>query len=67
MGDNFWSKQDIYWIGGSPCSGKSTIAEILAEKHDFTVFKCDDFMYKHIEESDKVKHRSVCELALKII
>lgn len=46
MGDNFWSKQDIYWIGGSPCSGKSTIAEILAEKHDFTVFKCDDFHFR---------------------
>ena len=23
---------NIYFIGGSPCSGKSTIAEILAEK-----------------------------------
>lgn len=23
---------NIYYIGGSPCSGKSTVAEILAEK-----------------------------------
>ena len=48
---DFWNKQDIYWIGGSPCSGKSTIAEIIAKKNDLAYFKCDDFMYKHIEKS----------------
>lgn len=25
---------NIYYVGGSPCSGKSTVAEILAEKYD---------------------------------
>ena len=54
--DDFWKQQNIYWIGGSSCSGKSTIAEIIAKKHDLTYFKCDDFMYKHIEKSDKDKH-----------
>lgn len=56
MDYNSWSQRDIYWIGGSPCAGKSSIAEILAKKYDFTVFKCDDFMIKHIEKSDKVRH-----------
>lgn len=51
-----WSKQNIYWIGGSPCAGKSCIADILAKKYDFIIFKCDDFIFEHISKSDKVKH-----------
>lgn len=29
---------------------------MLANKYSFEVFKCDDYMSKHIEQSDKVKH-----------
>ncbi len=38
----------IYWIGGSPCSGKSTIAEILSEKYGLYYFKVDDYLEKYI-------------------
>ena len=38
-----------YFIGGSPCSGKSTITEILAKKYDFFYFKVDDFLDKYID------------------
>lgn len=38
-----------YFIGGSPCSGKSTITEILAKKHDLYYFKVDDFLDKYID------------------
>ncbi|CAN5616469.1 hypothetical protein BH09CHL1_BH09CHL1_11220 [soil metagenome] len=37
----------FYWIGGSPCSGKSTIANSLAEKYGMTVYRCDDAYYEH--------------------
>lgn len=33
-----------YYIGGSPCAGKSTIAEILSQKYDLYYFKVDDFL-----------------------
>ena len=38
---------NIYYIGGSPCSGKSTIAEILTEKFDLYYFKVDDFLEEY--------------------
>ena len=38
-----------YYIGGSPCSGKSTIAEILSEKYSLYYFKVDDFLDKYIK------------------
>lgn len=37
---------NIYYIGGSPCSGKSTVAEALAERYGLTYFKVDD----HLDE-----------------
>lgn len=37
----------ILWIGGSPCSGKSTIADWLAKRHGLTVYRCDDAYYQH--------------------
>lgn len=38
---------NTYFIGGSPCSGKSTIAEILSKKYDLYYFKVDDFLDKY--------------------
>ena len=37
---------DTYYIGGSPCRGKSTIAEILSKKYNLHYFKVDDYLDK---------------------
>ncbi len=37
----------LYIIGGSPCSGKSTVAEALAKKYNFFYFKVDDHLEKY--------------------
>lgn len=39
---------NIYYIGGSPCSGKSTVAESIAKKYDFHYFKIDDYLEDYI-------------------
>jgi 2-phosphoglycerate kinase len=43
-------------MGGSPCSGKSSIAEVLAEKHGLHVYKCDDAFWEHAKRVDPVAH-----------
>lgn len=40
----------IYYIGGSPCSGKSTVAEILARTYHLYYFKVDDYLEKYMQE-----------------
>ncbi|MBQ2954063.1 MAG: hypothetical protein IJE07_11045 [Clostridia bacterium] len=35
---------ELYLIGGSPCSGKSTVAEALAAQYGLTYFKVDDHL-----------------------
>lgn len=41
--------QNIYIIGGSPCAGKSTVAEILSQKYNLHYFKVDDFLDRFTE------------------
>lgn len=39
----------VYLIGGSPCSGKSTVAEALAAKHGLYYFKVDDHLDRYLQ------------------
>ena len=47
---------EIYYIGGSPCSGKSTIAERLAEKYGLQHFRQDDYLEEYIKRGAKAGH-----------
>jgi adenylate kinase family enzyme len=40
-----------YVLGGSPCSGKSTIAEMLVAKYGFQYYKADDHDPEHMQRS----------------
>jgi len=44
-----WSQ--VYWIGGSPCSGKSSIAEILCDQLGWYSYRADDFFDRHVQRS----------------
>lgn len=50
---------NIYYIGGSPCAGKSSVAEILSKKHDLYYFKTDDFLDGYMQTGAR-KGYSVC-------
>ncbi|WP_052410208.1 hypothetical protein [Paenibacillus durus] len=41
--------QTIYWIGGSACAGKSTIAKGYAEKHGLALYACDEHLGSHLK------------------
>ena len=44
---------NVYYIGGSPCSGKSTVAQMLAEKYDLQYYKQDDFLEEYMSKGVK--------------
>lgn len=52
----------VYWIGGSPCSGKSTIAEKLARDFSCTYYQCDLFNEKHVTICHPSKHPTMFRL-----
>ena len=39
----------ILWIGGAPCSGKSTIARLLCQRHGLPLYSCDENFEAHKE------------------
>jgi hypothetical protein len=41
-------RSSVFWIGGSPCSGKSTVKEALATKHGLAMYNCDDAYFRHV-------------------
>lgn len=42
----------IYYIGGSPCSGKSTIAQMISEENDLYYFKVDNYLDDYIRRGN---------------
>jgi 2-phosphoglycerate kinase len=53
----------IYWIGGSPCSGKSTIAARLAADFGFQVYSCDERFPEHMKQADALHHPTMHTLS----
>ena len=51
---------DTYYIGGSPCAGKSTVAEMLSQKYDLYYFKVDDFLDDYTK-SGVLKGYPICK------
>ncbi len=41
----------IYFVGGSPCAGKSTVCEDISKKYDLYYFKVDDFLDKYMKKA----------------
>ena len=37
----------VFWMGGSPCSGKSSITELLSERTKLQYYSCDDAFTEH--------------------
>lgn len=46
----------VYWLGGSPCSGKSTIASMICDKYGFTAYQCDTHYDNHLCRIVRVRH-----------
>ena len=44
---------DVYWIGGGSCAGKSTIARRIAAQHGLRVYATDDVMADHARRSSR--------------
>lgn len=41
-----------YVLGGSPCSGKSTLAERLSSDYHLPYYKVDDHLWRYLEQAD---------------
>lgn len=46
----------IYWLGGSPCSGKSTVSRQLAAEYGLTCYSVDDALGEQLKRLEPARH-----------
>lgn len=46
-------QQSVYWIGGSACAGKSTLAKMYADKYGLALYACDDHFQEHMQQTSR--------------
>jgi hypothetical protein len=49
---HFITQRLIYWLGGSPCAGKSTVAHAIAARSGWDVYACDAAYDRHVAQAD---------------
>ena len=40
-----------FFVGGSPCAGKSTVCDVLAALHGLRTYHCDEHYDAHLERA----------------
>lgn len=56
----------VLWIGGPPDCGKTTVANILAEKYRLQVYHLDHHEMDHVHRSDPNLHPATFELGMRL-
>src|SRR5687768_14715644 len=56
MSDSERKLEHVFWLGGSPCAGKSSISDILASRFDLDVYRVDEAFEIHAQRFDPVSH-----------
>jgi hypothetical protein len=54
--EKFANFDRIYWIGGSPCSGKSTISRTLAKRFGLACYEVDASLPRFLPRLDPQRH-----------
>ncbi len=59
MSDEQLTLENVFWLGGSPCAGKSSIADILAHRLNFDLYRVDEKFDIHLESLDRKNHANL--------
>ncbi|MEE4195501.1 MAG: hypothetical protein V2J07_09905 [Anaerolineae bacterium] len=51
----------IYWIGGSPCGGKSTVAQIIADQYHLNLYRIDDHIDRLMQHISPEAQPALCQ------
>ena len=54
----------VYWIGGSPCAGKSTVAQALADRYNLYYYQCDAWFPEHQRRASPAQQPTLQRLAV---
>lgn len=46
----------VYWIGGSPCAGKTTISNIIGQEFDWCIYSIDRYVETYLQRANEKQH-----------
>ena len=61
MSDPKHKLEKVFWLGGSPCAGKSSISEIIASRFALDVYHVDEAFDLHAQDFDPIRHPNLTE------
>ena len=56
MFDSEEKLENVFWLGGSPCSGKSSMSELIARRFGLDVYHVDKAFEVHSQRFDPIRH-----------
>jgi 2-phosphoglycerate kinase len=56
MSDSDRHLENVFWLGGSPCAGKTSTSEIIASRFDLDVYHVDEAFEVHAARFDPIRH-----------
>jgi 2-phosphoglycerate kinase len=63
MSDSKRNLENVFWLGGSPCAGKSSISEIIASRFGIEVYHIDKAFEVHAQRFDPIAHPTLTKWA----
>lgn len=48
--------EHVFWLGGSPCAGKTSISELIARRFGLDVYHVDKSFEVHAQRFDPIRH-----------
>ncbi len=52
--------ENVFWLGGSPCAGKSSISQILENRFDLNIYRVDVSFESHRTKFNSKFHPTLC-------
>lgn len=52
--------RNVYWIGGTACGSKTTMAQLLAERHDLLYYNADNMYHEHRKLAIPTEQPAMC-------
>jgi 2-phosphoglycerate kinase len=57
--------ENLFFIGGSPCAGKTTLARQIANAHGLLYYNCDDRFSDHVNAANSGDHPTLTRMRSK--
>jgi 2-phosphoglycerate kinase len=63
MSDSERKLEHVFWVGGAPCSGKSSISEVIASRFGLDIYHIDEAFELHARHVDPLHHPALTKWA----